>query len=685
MKVGVGQHRYVPATVKLVPLVAIATPLLIVPVLAGGPWQDIAQLTGKDANGEIVFKAVPVAEQFRNPWPAESEREFQQRARGIIAAQMHVKANAGNTYFENEKRSYGYLMAHALGGTGMAAVKDLQLEDAQRDEWHSATSGIDYYACFTLKHQLRKYFYFGGLLEPAYRQRMFEGAKTWTAQDPLNRPHPAFKGPKEGWGPDAKNSWVDVRSTENLYLMRVTSVYLMAEETGNRETTARYKQHLLDYTRTLYRVGMGEWDSENYHGHSLAPLANLYDFAKDPEVKLAAKACLDFMFTIGAVKYYRGGFNGPTKRDYNHPQPFGGSAAGMLWVMFGDCPRANDHWESDEVHLITSAYRPPLAVMKLARKEFAKPLELFAAKPSYTATTGYQSDSKPEYLETQYFGHSFQMGSLTGGTSVDGGDVNGFKILVHAAKDGAAALHCVPGADPACPGSPAYQKGKTAAENRVAQFGNLALWLVRDGKSPWTWVIPESVKVSAKDGVTFLACERTWVAIRPLGASEFKRDEALTAKVAGGEKPPFPGHQVLTATGNGTTYCGVAVEVGEQESHGSFAAFQEAVLKAKVDQSKLAEGVVQYQAASGKSLGFHWDDNPLKLGVWRNGKRRDLAADALFLYRAGEDDATLAPLHAKWGEGKIYVEAGGEAFACAVDERGRVEFANGKPEQVRSR
>lgn len=71
--------------------------------------------------------------------------------------------------------------------------------------------------------------------------------------------------------------------------------------------------------------------------------------------------------------------------------------------------------------------------------------------------------------------------------------------------------------------------------------------------------------------------------------------------------------------------------------------------------------------------------------MWRNGKRRDLAADARFLYRAGEDDATLAPIHAKWGEGKIYVEAGREAFACAVDERGRVEFANGKPEQVRSR
>ena len=130
-------------------------------------------------------------------------------------------------------------------------------------EWHRETDGIDYYACFTLKHQMRKYFYFGDLLEPAYRKQMFTGAKKWTAQDPMRRPHYAYQGQKEGWGPDAKNSWVDIRSTENLYLMRVTSVYLMAEETGNKddrralqETPARLHQDALP--RRHRRVGFGK-------------------------------------------------------------------------------------------------------------------------------------------------------------------------------------------------------------------------------------------------------------------------------------------------------------------------------------------------------------------------------------------------------------------------------------------
>ncbi|MDX1946775.1 MAG: hypothetical protein SFU86_15345 [Pirellulaceae bacterium] len=645
---------------------------------------DLAHMVTRDKDGRPTYHARPIEAKFRNTWPADLEAEFQKRAGHIIAEQAKVKVNPGNTYFENEKRTYGYLMSQALAAQGLTAVQDLQREDAQRDEWHRETAGIDFYAAFTLKHQMRKYFYFGDLLAPDYRRRMFDGGKAWTAQDPLRRPHYTFKAPKEGWGPDARNSWVDVRSTENLFLMRVTSVYLMAEETGNRETAAQYKQLILDYAKTLYRIGMGEWDSENYHGHSLAPLANLYDFAKDDEVQLAAKACLDWMYTAGAVKYWRGGFNGPTKRDYNHAQPFGGSAPCMLWVLFGDSPRPNEHWESDEVHLITSAYRPPVAVVNLARKQFAKPLELFAAKPSYSATTSLQAGSAPEYLETQYFGHSYQMGSLSGGTTPGVSDVNGFKILVFDKEHGARALQVVPGPDPEYPGSPQYQTGKVLAENRVGQYRNLAVWLAKDGSSPWRWVIPQSARVSVKNRVNFLECEKTWVAIHALGTGELTRDDGLTAKISGGEKAKFPGHQVLAAAGKGGSFCGLAIEVGEAQSHGSFEKFQAAALAAKIDTTKLAEGVVQFQAADGTWLGFNWQDNAQNLGVWRNGQRHDFADHARYLYRSSPTGEIVGPIHQAWGQGTLYVEAGGEAFACTVAENGTVSFCGGPPSEVRA-
>lgn len=635
-------------------------------VAAAGDWDLSKMVTEK--GGRITYHAKPVDKDLLNPWPADLEAEFQRRAHHIITTQTAEVKGGVNTYFENEKRTYGTLMTHVLGGKHEQALKDLQARDHQHQEWHRETDGIDYYACFTIKHQMRKYFYFGDLLEPDYRKQMFSGAKKWTAKDPLRRPHYAYQGPKEGWGPDAKNSWVDVRSTENLYLMRMTSVYLMAEETGNRDTAALYKKYLLDYTKTLYRIGIGEWDSENYHGHSTAPLLNLYDFAKDKEVRAAAKACLDFYAAAGAVKYYRGGFNGPTKRDYNHAQPFGGSAANSLWVWFGDHPQGKtDHWESDEVHQITSAYRPPLAVVNLARKKFDRPVEIFAAKPEYSATTQHLSESKPEYLETQYIANSYLMGSLTGGTSVDGGDVNGFKILAYDNMDGAVALHAAPSANPDYPGSPMYKQGVIAAPNRVAQQENLALWLVKDGKSPWLWVIPKDVKVSVEGNVTFLECDRTWLAIRSLGATTMKEDSDLTRQLEENEKSRFPGHKVLSAKGAAGAFCGLAIEVGEKQSHGSLDKFKTAVKSAEVDLSELGQGVARYKASDGKHLGIHWNDGPLDLGVWRNGQRRDLVRDAGYVYRSDV-------INAEWGSGVLEINAGGETFRCEVDDDGKVKF-----------
>jgi hypothetical protein len=636
------------------------------------------KMVTRDRDGQPIYHAKPINPRFLNPVDEKYERDFQARARRILEAQSKQKVSAGNTYFENEKRTYGYLMAQLLAGR-QDAIKDLQLEDAQAKEWHRDTQGIDFFAAFTLKHQTRKYFYFGDLLDPAYRRRMTEGAKAWTARDPFRRPHYAFTKPGEGWGPNVKNSWVDVRSTENLYLMRVTSIYLFAEATGNREVAEQYRGEIRRYTATLYRVGMGEWDSENYHGHSMAPLCNLYDFAQNDEVRSLAKACLDWIFAAGAVKYYRGAFNGPTKRDYNHAQPFGGSAANQLWVAFGDCPIDNSHWESDEVHLITSAYRPPTAVVNLARKDFSKPVELFSSKPRYEATTSGDSKSPAEFLETQYFGDSFQMGSLASGTSEDGGDVNGFKIVTASPKHGAVALQGVPGPDPLFVGSPQYQRGKTAGPNRVAQYGPLAIWLVKSGRAPWRWLVPREAKVTREKNVTFLQFHQTWIALRPLGATTLTIDDEATRLVSEGDKPKLPEHVVLASQGDSTHFCGFAIEVGEPRTHKNFDQFRTAALAAEVDLDELDTGVARYKSTDGRWLGIHWNDDPRDLGVWRNGKRHDWQwhANQLYAVQPLESKAgapVAAPIASERGSGLLRVSAGGASFKCQVAEDGKVDW-----------
>ena len=633
--------------------------------------EDLVRTEG----GKLVVTPVPVDDRYRNPWPAALEAEFRQRTDFILRSMTSKKAPGSNTYFENEKRSYGFLMAHVLAGESDTALRNLQAEDAQADEWHRETSGIDLYACFTLKHQVRKYFYFGGLLDPAYRTRMFDGARRWTEQDPLRRPHYAFKARGPGWGPDVMNSWVDVRSTENLFLMRTTSVYLFAEETGNEATRARYKHAILDYAKALYRVGMGEWDSENYHGHSMAPLVNLYDFARDPEVKLAAKASLDFVCATGAVKYYRGGFNGPTKRDYNHVQPFGGSAAAMLWVYFGDCPAPEHEWESDEVHLLSSSYRPPLAVVNLARKRFERPVEILASKAHYEASVNNELTKGPEHLETQHVGRTFQLGSLLGGTSTGKSDVNGFKLLTFDSARGLADFQCVPGPDPLFVGSPKYEAGKVSGPNRVAQYGNLAVWLVRSGDSPWTWVMPSAVTVEVEKGVTFFRAERTWLAVHPINLKEpFQADPELTKRVMepqGDEKQArWPDHQVVSARGAGGPFCGFAIEVGEE---GDYQAIKDSVLeKGKLDVSALDQGRASYTSSDGRSVSLHFTgDEVTETAVLKDGRPHDRAAHARLLF--GGDPS---PIRHDWLGGTLAIETQGAGFTSTVADDGAVRFEN---------
>jgi hypothetical protein len=615
-------------------------------------------------------------------WPPEWEREFHERGQRVLkgmCAKQKAAGLGGRTYFENEKRAYGFLMAHLLAGDKERAIREIQKEDAQARQWHAHTAGIDYYACFTLKHQIRKYFLFGDQLDPAYKRRMFEGAKAWTEQDPLRRPHPAFVKAGDGWGPDVKNSWVDVRSTENLFLMRVTSVYLMAEETGNENTRQLYKQIILKYAAALYRVGMGEWDSENYHGHSIAPLLNLFDFAKDKEVKEAAQACLDYVCAIGAVKYWRGAFNGPTNRDYNHAQPFGGSAPRMLWLYFGDTPVVNTDYESDEVHVVSSRYRPPVAVVLLARKQFDRPAELFASKPRYAATTGNDLMSPPEFLETQYFGRTFQMGSLVGGTTTGKSAINGFKILAFDDARGAIAIQAVPGPDPAYVGSARYVDGKVSGENRVAQNGNVAIWMVEGGHSPWVWVLPEGVEVEMAGGVTFLSYDKTWIALHPLETTEIQPDLELTRSLAAGkEGAQWAGSRVISATGTGSRFCGVAVEVGEAPQFVDYAAFKTAVTaNTRLQADQIARGEAEFTGASGKQIRIKFADKPRETAVWRDGVRHDWQEHARHLYRAADGSPPM--IEQAWGGGTLTVRAGMATFTGRVSAQGAATFETSGP------
>jgi len=151
-----------------------------------------------DRQGLIRVTPLSLDPALQNEWIPEWEDAFWERANQAI--RYYAGQEYGNTFEENEKRSYPTAMLDFLAGDRQKALAFLQEEDAQVVD-HRHTKGINYYFCFTLKGQMRKHFFFGNWLTPAYRQRMFDGAKLWTAQEPVGRPHPLYgNGNCNGFG-----------------------------------------------------------------------------------------------------------------------------------------------------------------------------------------------------------------------------------------------------------------------------------------------------------------------------------------------------------------------------------------------------------------------------------------------------------------------------------------------------
>jgi hypothetical protein len=627
----------------------------------------------KNSAGLIQVEPSPVDARFKNPWTPELEQQFQQRANQVI--RYYAGKNYGNTYGENEKRSYSYAMLDFLAGNRAKALEFLQRQDDQASD-NQHTAGIDYYYAFTLKNQIRKYFFFGKWLDPAYKQRMFEGAKQWTAKDPKGRPHPIYdkgNGKKEGWGPDVRGGWADGRNTDNLRAMREVSVYLMAEETGNEAVRQLYKQKIQRYVWALYHIGMGEWDSENYHGHTMAAYINLYDFAQDPEVKLLGKAAMDWFSAAGAVKYFRGGFGGPTKRDYGGANViYGSNASHLLSLYFGDVPFADPEPDRDAVHLITSAYRPPQAVVALARKQFNQPVELLSTKPVYENWKPGGED-RPGYWDTTFFGHTYQMGSVV--SEWDDGDVGPFKLMAENSQRGVDYFVANTGGD-------RVQPGKHPGD-QIGQYRNLLIWLRPASKTPFFFQIPKTAKAEiegcrksithAPDCIWFFRLENTWVALSPINLTAYTPVAIADPKVA----EHYSQELTLKATSTGNGYAGFVLEVGEPQTHGSYANFKQGVRrKSRLNLQAIAAGTVQLHSSTGTSLKLTHNAKTELPIVVRNGVQHDWFKH-LDLYKSvPESSRETAPISLGWKQGTLRVTAGGSVFEETVSKDGKVSFKN---------
>lgn len=697
-----------------------------------------------DAKGRIQITPLVHPDPIANPWPAAWEDAFQTRRDAMI---KKFKGRAGvNVALENEKGTYPSTILAFCAGDREQAIEQLQQLDS-----HPHTMDVDFYWCFTLKGQMRKYFFLGKYLTPEYHARMKKGATAWVATDPRPntelvlltdsrdpavaayaleamkkmwrnpdqlrqmadeaatenhpnklkfaefirgfadriestpptdsagwktwwkklcegdwivfeeydrrtnlRPHPQAgigKGPVgTDWSPETRGGVVDWRNTDNLRAMRETSVYLMAEETGSELVRKIFKERLRFTARTFWSIGNGEWDSPTYHGHTIAAYLNLYDFAQDKEVRLSAKAILDFLTTSAALKYNHGAFGGPNRRDYGIVVAECGPSDLMhLWVApVGATPRQDIEYAFSA----TSSYRPPAAVVALARKEITKPVEILATHPSYqTWIPG--NDEQPASHETQYIAHTYQIGSMIEGADYDG---SGLKIMVQNAQGEM---------DFVVPSS--QNKGNIcnnrAHNDRIAQYRNLIL-LVNSPKTElttdWNMLVPKTATAETVNDVTFLKCHQTWAAIHGANSTFAGIDPKKAGAFGKGDMPGA----ILTGKGTAPGLSGFAMEWGEPQTHGDYDAFKKSVLaRSKLDTSALGEGKLVYTSATGESVGIQWTGKDAPK-IWRNGQPHDLA-NHMALWQPA--DGTKSPLSLGWNKGVLHVEAGGHTFTGNLD------------------
>ena len=150
------------------------------------------------------------------------------------------------------------------------------------------------------------------------------------------------------------------------------------------------KEWILYTAHKYFYVGNGEWNSSIYEAYNVIGWLNLYDFAEDPEIKLVARAVLDFYTVHMALHYSWGTIGGPEMRGTGPTSANTNSMNYLCWLWFAQ----DDHEPPfgfkgsqyiQSIHAATSFYRAPSIFLPLARK---------------TALTSslYFIGSKPEYL-----------------------------------------------------------------------------------------------------------------------------------------------------------------------------------------------------------------------------------------------------------------------------------------------
>ncbi len=158
--------------------------------------------------------------------------------------------------------------------------------------------------------------------------------------------------------------------TENHWAMYYTALYLITQMYPNEPAESWYngrsseenfreaEEYLLSWMDLTTTIGQGEFDSPDYFGVYIVPMAQLYAFAEDPAMKQRAAMMLDYLIADFAVEHLDGMWMGGHSRTYPEPvlNQWKTSSAGISWLLFGNTPFQP---RGEAAILAMSGYEPP--------------------------------------------------------------------------------------------------------------------------------------------------------------------------------------------------------------------------------------------------------------------------------------------------------------------------------------
>jgi hypothetical protein len=165
--------------------------------------------------------------------------------------------------------------------------------------------------------------------------------------------------------------------TENHWLMYYASLYLacqMFPDSGPEawyngksaaENMAEAEDYIRDWINITTAYGQGEYDSPNYIEEYIRPLALLYGWARDAEMRKLSGMMLDYVILDFAVENLGGLYGGAHSRLYPRYvlQPALTAATRHAWLLFG---QGNFQNNAGNMILALSGYVPPAILHRVA-------------------------------------------------------------------------------------------------------------------------------------------------------------------------------------------------------------------------------------------------------------------------------------------------------------------------------